>query len=159
MYPAGFRTATEINEDIASWAVWLLLCFSSSVIFGVVMVFSCPSLVHESPLDYQHIKVDKSTIKGRLLYRIKCWKYFLYPTESRDLLERWLIRLSQLIAFAIVVGFIVLSELQISAQISADNLLPGESEIWSFSQVCGVLAWAGMIKIDFFHSCCAWARD
>lgn len=95
------------------------------------MVFSCPSSVHETPLRYDHIKVDQSSLKGKLLYQVESWKYFLYPKQSRNLAERWLIRISQSVALAIVLGFIVYSELQIRA----NNLLSGEDEIWSFSQV------------------------
>ncbi|KIO25897.1 hypothetical protein M407DRAFT_24750 [Tulasnella calospora MUT 4182] len=134
VYFGRFHTATEINNQIASWAVWLLLCFSSSLIFGVVMVFSCPSSVHETPLKYNDIKGDKSSLKGKLLYQAKCWKYFLYPKGSPDLLERWLIRISQLVALTIVVGFTVYTELQITA----NHLLSGENEIWSFSQSAAV---------------------
>ncbi|KAG9011072.1 hypothetical protein FRB90_007506 [Tulasnella sp. 427] len=130
VYLAGHRTAEGINKDFGSWAVWLLLCFSSSLIFGVVMVFSCPSRVHESPLRYDHIEVTQTGVKGKALKGIKRCAYFLYPKGRSDLLERWLIRISQLAAFAIVTGFIVLSEVQIRI----NSVLSGESDIWSLSQ-------------------------
>ncbi|KAG8906596.1 hypothetical protein FRC01_007951 [Tulasnella sp. 417] len=132
-YFARLHTAAEINGHITSWAIWLLLCFSLSLIFGVVMVFSCPSPVHETPLTYGHI-TKKSGLGGKLLYWIECSKHFLYPKTSSDLRARWLIRISQLVAFTIVVGFIVYTELQIKA----NKLLSGESEIWSFSQSAAV---------------------
>ncbi|KAG8913869.1 hypothetical protein FRC01_004345, partial [Tulasnella sp. 417] len=126
VYIAGFRKADDINRQFASWAAWLLLCISSSLIFGVVMVFSCPSPVHEIPLKYDHIESDTSTIKGMILRWLQCIKHFLYPKGDDLIWERWWIRISQLFAFAIVVGFVALSE----EQITVNNVLSGENEIW-----------------------------
>ncbi|KAG8923144.1 hypothetical protein FRC00_006573 [Tulasnella sp. 408] len=134
VYIAGFRKADDINKQFATWALWLLLCISSSLIFGVVMVFSCPSPVHEIPIKYGHIESDTSTIKGTIIRWLHCIKYFLYPKDDELLWERWWIRLSKLFAFAIVVGFVALSELQITE----NNVLSGENEIWSFSQSAAV---------------------
>ncbi|KIO27520.1 hypothetical protein M407DRAFT_23209 [Tulasnella calospora MUT 4182] len=134
VYIAGFRKADDINEQFASWAIWLLLCISSSLIFGVVMVFSCPSEVHETSLKYDHIESDTLSIKGRILRWLHCIKHFLYPKDDTLLWERCWIRISQLFAFAIVVGFFALSELQIRE----NRVLPGENEIWNFSQSAAV---------------------
>ncbi|KIO28114.1 hypothetical protein M407DRAFT_231387, partial [Tulasnella calospora MUT 4182] len=134
VYIAGFRKADDINKQFASWAVWLLLCISSSLIFGVVMVFSCPSEVHETPLKYDHIESDTSTVKGRIIRWLQCIKHFLYPKGEDLLWERWWIRISQMFAFAIVIGFVTLSELQITE----NNVLSGENAIWSFSQSAAV---------------------
>ncbi|KAG9018849.1 hypothetical protein FRB90_008962 [Tulasnella sp. 427] len=130
VYIAGVRTADEINQHFGSWAVWLLLCISSSLIFGVVMVFSCTSPVHETPLKYDQIQSEKPTTRERVLHWMYCVRYFLYPKDDEDIWKRWGIRITQLGAFAIVVGFVVLSELQITE----NNVLSGENEIWSFSQ-------------------------
>ncbi|KAG9045303.1 hypothetical protein FS837_006538 [Tulasnella sp. UAMH 9824] len=134
VYIAGFRKADDINKRFASWAVWLLLCISSSLIFGVVMVFSCPSPVHEIPIKYDHIESDTSTIKGKIIHWLHCIKYFLYPKDDELLWERWWIRVSKLFAFAIVIGFVALSEVQITV----NDVLSGENEIWSFSQSAAV---------------------
>ncbi|KAG9018851.1 hypothetical protein FRB90_008964 [Tulasnella sp. 427] len=134
VYLAGSQTANEINEKMSGWATWLLLCLSSSLIFGVVMVFSCTSKIHETPVDYCKVEESKGDTLGDIIgYRARCWKHFLYPKGSDDLVERWMIRISQLVALVIVIGFIIISELQIRA----NQVLSGENEILSFSQGAG----------------------
>lgn len=95
------------------------------------MVFSCPSDVHETPLKYDQIQSDNPTVKERVFHWLGSIKHFLYPKDDEDIWERWWIRISQVFAFAIVVGFIILSELQITE----NDVLSGENAIWSFSQV------------------------
>ncbi|KAG8924622.1 hypothetical protein FRC00_004912 [Tulasnella sp. 408] len=134
VYIAGFHKADHINERFSSWAVWLLLCIFSSLIFGVIMVFSCTSPAHETPINYDHIEPSTSKIKGRIVRWLHCGKYFLYPKDDGLLRQRLWIRISMLFAFTIVVVFITLSELQITE----NNVLSGENEIRSFSQSAAV---------------------
>ncbi|KAG8922841.1 hypothetical protein FRC01_013538 [Tulasnella sp. 417] len=138
IYLAGSHRAEYIKNHFASWAAWLFLCICSSLIFGVVMVFSCPSPVHETPLNYDHIESNNSTVKGKILRWLQCIKHFLYPKDDDLIWERWWIRISQLFAFAIVAGFFVLSEVQISTNSINRFLLSGENDIWSFSQSAAV---------------------
>jgi hypothetical protein len=58
-------------------------------------------------------------------------KSFLWPDHDPHFVTRCWIRLSHVVAVSIAFVFVVLSELQIQA----NHVLPGETNIWSFSQV------------------------
>lgn len=130
VYIGGIRTAAEINKEyFASWAVWLLLCVCGVLIYGVIMVFSCPSHVHDTPISGWPDPPDEETWRERLRYW--GWTCHRYVITDEHYVSRWWIRLSQIIAFSIVAVFVGLSE----RQIVINTVLQGENEVFSFSQV------------------------
>lgn len=99
------------------------------------MVFSCSNPVHDAPINYEPLP-DNPFWQERIHYCKTNFFIWLFLENDPYQSTRWRIRLSQFVGFVVVVYLIVLSELQIRA----NHILPGEDDMWSFSQVrcrCG----------------------
>lgn len=87
-------------------------------------------LVCRSPiLDEPHFKpaLARGTLWERVVQRLPD----LDPPRDRHYAVRWLIRISTASGALVVLMYIILSE----TQISRNQVLSGENEFWTFSQV------------------------
>lgn len=97
-----------------------------SVGFSVVMVWSCPSSIHDNPQ-------RRTPTNPRSFFRR--W-YEALPTilpGSEDYWSRWAIRITKWMGALIIMTYIIITETQIHDNNPRE--LPGEKNWWSFSQV------------------------
>lgn len=131
----GAYTADEINDrHFALWAVWLLICICMSLVWGASLVLTCRSPVHNEPW-VDRIRIQSGTAPGRRA--ILLWRKLLLrlpapdPPHDEHYIVRWGIRFSIVFATLVVIMYMVLTE----TQIRVNQVLSGENEFWTFSQV------------------------
>ncbi|KAG8895457.1 hypothetical protein FRC01_012352, partial [Tulasnella sp. 417] len=130
----GAYTAEEINEKhFALWTFWLFLCLASSLAWGIIMVFSCTNPVHQIPRPSVADVPENRTLRGRM--RQASMYVRVKDTNDQHAAARLLNRISNAVAGMVVLMFLVISE----KQIKVNNVLPGENNLWSFSQLAALM--------------------
>lgn len=134
----GAYTAEEINEKhFTLWALWLFLCLASSLTWGIIMVFSCTNPVHQLPRPSVAVVPEGQprTLRGRMRQASMFVRIDTKNTNDEHALARLLNRISNGVAGMVVLMFIIISE----RQIKVNNVLPGENNLWSFSQLAALM--------------------
>ncbi|KAG8874510.1 hypothetical protein FRB98_008392 [Tulasnella sp. 332] len=134
VWPGGKQLASYVDEyRYWAWSLWLLSYAAITFVFGVVLVFSCQSEVHDMP-DQPRMRFTGSKSRWERWWAARPR---LVPEHDEHYRVRVAIRASKWIAGIIVVSYAVMAEVQIAA--NKTMILPGESNIWSFSQAAAVM--------------------
>ncbi|KAG8999072.1 hypothetical protein FRB93_013342 [Tulasnella sp. JGI-2019a] len=131
----GRESAYYIDEKrYWAWTLWLFSYAAVTAAFGVVLVYSCQSKVHDIP------DKPRNTPVTRMSWWRRWWaaRPLLVPNpEEAHYRVRVAIRASKWVAGLIVASYAIMTEVQIHA--NKGMILPGEDNIWSFSQAAAVM--------------------
>ncbi|KIO28097.1 hypothetical protein M407DRAFT_72334, partial [Tulasnella calospora MUT 4182] len=134
----GAYSAEEINEKhFVLWALWLFLCLASSLAWGIIMVFSCTNPVHQLPRPSVADVPENQpkTLRGRMRQASMFVRIDAKNPNDEHAMARLMNRISNAVAGMVVLMFIIISE----RQIKVNNVLPGENNLWSFSQLAALM--------------------
>ncbi|KAG8865385.1 hypothetical protein FRB96_000275 [Tulasnella sp. 330] len=136
----GKHQATYIDENLYwAWALWLLCYAAVTAGFGVVLVYSSQSPVHDIPETTREVISSSDRAASRSSWLGIWWatRPFLLPhPDDEHYRVRLCIGVSKFLAAVIVVAYALIAEAQIKS--NYNMILPGEDQL-SFSQVAAIM--------------------